>query len=127
MTAKKGMGVRSNLREGVPHYPADPAGDEGYRFYFPDPEEFRIAMIKAKQLDIAKCPRRAWRVRLNLDGTQPTYALPAVEAVEAVEAEAQLPRGGKSRGPQKAPLSVRKRDRKAEHTRRMLRANKGML
>jgi hypothetical protein len=115
MTAKKGMGVRTNIREGTPHYPSEPSGDEGFRFYFPDPEEFRVAMIRAKQLDHANCPRRAWRVRMNLDGTQPTYAPPVVE----VETPLVTYRS--------KALPVQKRDRKAERDRRLLRANKGML
>ncbi len=124
MTAKKGMGVRTNIREGTPHYPSEPSGDEGFRFYFPDPEEFRVAMIRAKQLDHANCPRRAWRVRMNLDGTQPTYEPPVVEVVEVEE---PLVSDKKRRGPNKTPPPVRKRDHKAERDRRLLRANKGML
>jgi len=115
MTAKKGMGVREVIREGTPHYPSEPKGDESYRFYFTDPEEFRAAMIRAKQLELAKCPRRAWRVRMNLDGNQPTYAAPSVEVeTPLVTYRNKL-------------LPPQKRDRKAEHNRRLLRANRGRL
>lgn len=126
MTARKNMGVREGIREGTPHYPSEPKGDEGYRFYFPDPEEFRAAMIRARQLDLAKCPRRAWRVRMNLDGTQPTYVAPVVEV--EVEVEEPLVSDKKRRGPQKTPKLPRPpRDREAERRRRLIRENKGKL
>lgn len=53
---------------------ATKTSNESYRYYFIDPQEYRIAMERAAYLDSVKCPLRAWRVRMNLDGVQPTYA-----------------------------------------------------
>ena len=124
MTARKNPGVREDIREGTPHYPSEPKGDEGYRFYFPDPEEFRAAMIRARQLDLAKCPRRAWRVRMNLDGTQPTYVAPSVEVEVPLVTYKKTPRPDRSKTPK---LPRPPRDREAERRRRIIRENKGKL
>ncbi len=40
-----------------------------FRGFFPDEAAFRRAMERAAELERRNCPRRAWRVRLGLDGT----------------------------------------------------------
>jgi len=49
-------------------------GDRSFEYYFATPMDFQAAMQKAKALEAKGMFRRAWRVRLNLDGEQPVYA-----------------------------------------------------
>lgn len=48
-------------------------GDASFRLYFVSAEAYQAAMKKAAQLEAKGLMRRAWRVRLNLDGPQPVY------------------------------------------------------
>ena len=59
--------------------------NESYRYYFIDPQEYRAAMERAAYLESINCPSRAWRVRMNLDGAQPTYAQAGPEDEREVE------------------------------------------
>lgn len=54
-------------------------GDASYRLNFTTDEAFLDAMQTAARLEARGLHRRAWRVRLNLDGPQPTYPKPAPE------------------------------------------------
>jgi hypothetical protein len=58
--------------------------DESFRYYFADPMEYRRAMERAAYLESIKCPLRAWRVRLNLDGEIPHYEPPVAEPDEEI-------------------------------------------
>jgi hypothetical protein len=79
----KGVGLKLD-----PH--AGPTvGDKSYEYYFVSPQDFRAAMQKAKELEKRGMYRRAWRVRLNLDGEQPKMAPPRPEAVPAELTEAE--------------------------------------
>jgi len=49
-------------------------GDRSFEYYFVSPMDFHEAMQKARELEKKGMYRRAWRVRLNLDGEQPVYA-----------------------------------------------------
>ena len=46
-------------------------GDKSFEYYFATPMDFHAAMQRAKELEKKGMYRRAWRVRLNLDGEQP--------------------------------------------------------
>ena len=59
-------------------------GDASFRFYFVSAEAYQAAMKKAAQLEAKGLMRRAWRVRLNLDGPQPVY-LPTMKIEEYTE------------------------------------------
>lgn len=52
---------------------------KAFRLHFPDPAAFEEAMRKADMLETRGLHRRAWRVRLNLDGQQPHYEAPERE------------------------------------------------
>ena len=56
-------------------------GDRSFEYYFVSPMAFHEAMQRAKELEKKGMYRRAWRVRLNLDGEQPKVAPPRPEAV----------------------------------------------
>jgi len=49
-------------------------GDKSFQPYFASVADFHAAMQRAKDLERRGMYRRAWRVRLNLDGEQPVYA-----------------------------------------------------
>ena len=49
-------------------------GDASFRPYFVDEAAWAEAMSRAAWLEARNMPRRAWRVRLNVDGVQPSYA-----------------------------------------------------
>jgi len=92
---------------------ASKAGDESFRYFFTDPEDYRRAMRRAAYLEAVGCPTRAWRVRLNLDGVPPTYA--PVGAGE--ESEVKMPEPRREPGKR----IYKKRDRKLEYQQRKLR------
>ena len=52
------------------------AGDGSYRAYFETPQAYQDAMKVAADLERRGMPRRAWRVRLNLDGPPPKNLQP---------------------------------------------------
>jgi tetrahydromethanopterin S-methyltransferase subunit G len=58
-------------------------GDRSFEYYFATPMDFHAAMQRAKELEKKGMFRRAWRVRLNLDGPQPVVAPPRPDAVPA--------------------------------------------
>jgi hypothetical protein len=58
-------------------------GDKSFEYYFVSPMDFHAAMKKAKELEKKGMYRRAWRVRLNLDGEQPKVLPPRPDAVPA--------------------------------------------
>ena len=58
--------------------------NESFRFYFVNPMDYHKAMERAGYLDSIKCPLRAWRVRMNLDGIQPSYVPPEPEEDEKI-------------------------------------------
>ena len=60
-------------------------GDKSFEYYFASPMDFHAAMKKAKELEKKGMYRRAWRVRLNLDGVQPVVAPPRPDAPELEE------------------------------------------
>jgi hypothetical protein len=95
--------------------------NESYRYYFINPEDYRRAMERAAYLELINCPLRAWRVRMNLDGTQPTYAPAGPEDEREVEGlpiiELRRPQAYREDKP-------RARDRKLERERRVLRLAK---
>lgn len=64
-------------------------GDASYRAYFQTAEQFQDAMTLAARLEAKGMPRRAWRVRLNLDGQQPVFARLAAVEVDDDDSEAQ--------------------------------------
>jgi hypothetical protein len=79
----KGVGLKLD-----PH--AGPmVGDRSFEYYFATPMAFQEAMQKAKALEAKGMYRRAWRVRLNLDGVQPKVIPPRPEVppVELTEKE----------------------------------------
>lgn len=92
---------------------ASKPGDESYRYYFVDPEDYRRAMRRAAYLESVGCPARAWRVRLNLDGVPVTYAPLGV----GDEREVKLPE------PRREPAKriYKPRDRKLDYAQRKLR------
>ena len=92
--------------------------NESYRYYFADPQEYRKAMQRAAYLDSVKCPLRAWRVRMNLDGAQPTYAPAGPEDEREVEG---LPIIELRKPPAYRVDKPRDRNRKLERERRALR------
>jgi hypothetical protein len=70
-TSPRGIGIGGHKTD--PH--AGPmVGDRSFEYYFTSPMAFQEAMQKAKELEKKGMYRRAWRVRLNLDGEQPVYA-----------------------------------------------------
>jgi hypothetical protein len=82
-TSTKGVGLKLD-----PH--AGPTvGDRSFEFYFTSPMAFQEAMQKAKELEKRGMYRRAWRVRLNLDGEQPVYAPPRPDGIPAELTEAE--------------------------------------
>ena len=74
-------------------------GDKSFEYYFASPMDFHAAMKKAKELEKKGMYRRAWRVRLNLDGVQPVVVPPRPDAppVELTEAEKKELRRKKKR------------------------------
>jgi hypothetical protein len=89
----KGVGLKPD-----PH--AGPmVGDRSFACYFATPMDFHAAMQKAKELEKKGMFRRAWRVRLNLDGPQPVVAppRPAAPPAELTEAEKKELRRKKKR------------------------------
>ena len=92
--------------------------NESYRYYFIDPLEYRLAMERAAYLDSVNCPLRAWRVRMNLDGAQPTYAPAGREDEREVEG---LPIIELRKPPAYREDKPRNRNRKLERERRALR------
>lgn len=74
-------------------------GDRSYEYYFATPMDFHAAMQRAKELEKKGMFRRAWRVRLNLDGVQPKVLPPRPESipVELTEAEKKELRRKKKR------------------------------
>ena len=74
-------------------------GDRSFAYYFATPMDFHAAMQRAKELEKKGMYRRAWRVRLNLDGVQPVVAPPRPDAVptELSEAEKKVLRRKKKR------------------------------
>jgi hypothetical protein len=52
---------------------------KAFRLHFLDSAAFEEAMRKADMLEARGLHRRAWRVRLNLDGQQPHYETPERE------------------------------------------------
>lgn len=52
-----------------PQVPNVPFRMSEFRGYFSSEQAFRRAMAWAAELERRNCPRRAWRVRLGLDGT----------------------------------------------------------
>lgn len=58
-------------------------GDKSFQHYFASAKDFHVAMQKAKDLERRGMYRRAWRVRLNLDGTQPVVATPRPDVAPA--------------------------------------------
>ena len=90
--------------EGVAKSKPDPhsgpsVGDRSFEYYFVTPMAFQEAMQRAKELEKKGMYRRAWRVRLNLDGEQPVVAPPRPDAVptELSEAEKKVLRRKKKR------------------------------
>ena len=80
------LGVGHGLSKRNPNDPhgGPMPGDASFRFYFVTAEAYQAAMKKAAQLEAKGLMRRAWRVRLNLDGPQPVY-LPTMRIEEYVE------------------------------------------
>ena len=80
------LGVGHGLSKRNPNDPhgGPMPGDASFRLYFISAEAYQAAMKKAAQLEAKGMMRRAWRVRLNLDGPQPVY-LPAMKIEEYVE------------------------------------------
>ena len=74
-------------------------GDKSFEYYFVTPMDFHAAMKKAKELEKKGMYRRAWRVRLNLDGEQPVVAPLRPDAVpaELTEVEKKVLRRKKKR------------------------------
>jgi len=64
-------------------------GDRSFEYYFVSPMEFHAAMQKAKALEAKGMYRRAWRVRLNLDGEQPKVMPPRPDGIPAELTEAE--------------------------------------
>jgi hypothetical protein len=64
-------------------------GDKSFEYYFVTPMDFHAAMKKAKELEKKGMYRRAWRVRLNLDGVQPKVLPPRPDAPPAELTEAE--------------------------------------
>jgi hypothetical protein len=74
-------------------------GDRSFEYYFVSPMDFHAAMKKAKELEKKGMYRRAWRVRLNLDGEQPKVLPPRPDAppVELTETEKKVLRRKRKR------------------------------
>ena len=74
-------------------------GDKSFEYYFVSPMDFHAAMQRAKELEKKGMYRRAWRVRLNLDGEQPKGLPPRPDAVpaELTEVEKKILRRKKKR------------------------------
>ena len=64
-------------------------GDKSFEYYFVSPMDFHAAMKKAKELEKKGMYRRAWRVRLNLDGEQPKVLPPRPESIPEELSEAE--------------------------------------
>jgi hypothetical protein len=58
-------------------------GDRSFEYYFVTPMDFHEAMQRARELEKKGMFRRAWRVRLNLDGEQPKVLPPRPDAPPA--------------------------------------------
>lgn len=65
----------------APH--AGPVGERSFEYYFASPQDFQEAMAKARDLESKGMYRRAWRIRLNLDGVQPKIIPPRPDAPPA--------------------------------------------
>ena len=50
------------------HHIRTPWAQRGFRHFFESREQYLKAMARAIELEKKGCPRRAWRVRLNIDG-----------------------------------------------------------
>jgi len=61
-------------------------GDASFRPYFVDEAAWAEAMSRAAWLESRNMPRRAWRVRLNVDGPQPSYVPAPVDLDEPDDA-----------------------------------------
>ena len=86
------------------HHKTDPhagpmVGDRSFEYYFVTPMAYQEAMRKARELEKKGMYRRAWRVKLNLDGEQPKVLPPRPDAppVELSEAEKKILRRKKKR------------------------------
>ena len=64
-------------------------GDRSFEYYFATPMAFQEAMQRARELEKKGMYRRAWRVRLNLDGEQPKVLPPRPDAVPTELSEAE--------------------------------------
>ena len=64
-------------------------GDRSFEYYFTTPMAFQEAMQRAKELEKRGMYRRAWRVRLNLDGEQPKVMPPRPDGIPAELTEAE--------------------------------------
>jgi hypothetical protein len=64
-------------------------GDKSFEYYFTTPMDFHAAMQRAKELEKKGMYRRAWRVRLNLDGEQPVVVPPRPEGIPEELSEAE--------------------------------------
>ena len=67
-------------------------GDKSFQPYFASVADFHAAMQRAKDLERRGMYRRAWRVRLNLDGVQPVVlpVRPAGPPAELTEREKKI-------------------------------------
>lgn len=74
-------------------------GDRSFEYYFATPMDYYVAMQRAKELEKKGMYRRAWRVRLNLDGVQPKVLASRPETIpeELTEAEKKVLRRKKKR------------------------------
>lgn len=73
-----------------PSHQGEIIGDAGFRPYFVDEAAWAAAMQAAARMDAKGLHRRAWRMRLNLDGPQPKYMAPVVEADEPSDEPSEL-------------------------------------
>ena len=82
-------------------------GDASFRLHFSDTAAFQSAMRLAAQLEARGLYRRAWRVRWNLDGPQPTYERPTQRDEEEDDRPAKpAPKSVKAPKPAKPPKPV---------------------
>ena len=98
--------------------------NESFRFYFVDPLDYHKAMERAGYLESIKCPLRAWRVRMNLDGIQPTYLPPEPEEDEEIiekpkKTYARKPRD-RSKDKRKSRAGEHKKRNKHDHANRSM-------
>jgi hypothetical protein len=79
-----GVGHGLSKRNATDPHGGPMPGDASFRLYFVSAEAYQAAMREAAQLEAKGLVRRAWRVRLNLDGPQPVY-LPTMRIEEYTE------------------------------------------